>query len=304
MNKPLFAWLRVSMEVDAELAEAVADVFGRYISSGVVIESTRVDDSANDQGKASGPLRVSAYIPSDEKLERTRTQVENGLRALSLIQPIPQARYVPIAESNWMESWKEHFQPLEVGKTLIVIPAWVDIDSGERLPIRIDPGMAFGTGVHPTTQLSMQMLEDHLKDGNSLIDVGCGSGILSIVAAKLGASPILGMDIDPIAVENSQQHAALNKISAEFGLGSVSEIRNGQFSVKQADIVVANILAPVLIRLLNEGLGELLAPKGILLLSGLLEEQLEALQSALRDASLQVIDERKIGDWRAIVANK
>jgi len=304
MNKPQYAWLQVSIEVDAELAEAVADLLGRYVVNGVVIESTQIKDNAYDQGKVSGPLRVSGYIPTDENLKQTRTQIEKGLEALALIQPMPEASYLPIADSNWMESWKDHFQPIELGRNLLVVPAWIDIDPGDRLPIQIDPGMAFGTGVHPTTQLSLQLLEDHVKDGNSLIDVGSGSGILSVAAAKLGASQILGVDIDPVAVENAQQHSALNGVSVEFGLGSLSELQQGKFSLKQADIVVANILAPVLVRLLNKGLGDLLALKGILLLSGILEEQLEGLLSTLQASSLQIIDEREMGDWRAVVARR
>lgn len=304
MNKPEFSWLQISIKVDAELAEAVADVFGRYIESGVVIESTRIESDADSEGMLAGSLLVSAYIPADGQLEDIRGQIEKGLRALAIIQPLPEASYSPVKEENWMEAWKAHFRPLPVGKRLLVLPAWIELDPGDRLPIRIDPGMAFGTGVHPTTQLSLQLLEAHVHPGVSLIDMGSGSGILSIAAARLGAAPILGLDIDPAAVDNARRHATLNEVTAEFALGSLDEVLQGEFSLKHADIVVANILAPVLIRLLDAGLGELLASGGKLLLSGILEEQLDGVHKALQAASLDLLEERKMGDWRAIVAAK
>ncbi len=294
------AWLRVSLEVDPELAEAVSEVLARYIPGGVVIESTAVEADAEDEGHAVGPLRVMGYVATDEHLEETRAKIEQGLRYLALIQPIPEPSYETIQEQNWMEAWKEHYHPLQLGDKLLILPEWVKQDPGDRLIIRIEPGMAFGTGVHPTTQLSLQLLERSLQSGSSVIDVGCGSAILSIAAAKLGAGPVVAVDIDGSALENARLNAELNDVDIEIGQGSVADLLAGKYSLQQADVVVANILAPVLVRLLSEGLATLLKPGGTLLLSGILAEQAAGLRAALGDADLKISEEMQMGDWIAL----
>jgi ribosomal protein L11 methyltransferase len=302
MNKVKYEWLRVSLKVDPELAEAVADLLARYVESGTVIESTQVEDEPDNQGRVFGPLRVSAYIPADDEMDNVREQIERSLKALALIQPLPAAQFLPIEEKNWMESWKKHFQPLKVGKRIIIIPAWIAQDPKHRIPIRIDPGMAFGTGLHPTTQLSLQLLEDYVQPGSSIVDIGCGSGILSIAAAKLGASHILGVDIDPVSVENARQHASLNEVIADFHLGSLEEIRDGALPLKQADVIVANILSPVLHRLVKGGIDQIIAPGGLLILSGILDEQAPDLLNAINNASLEIIAEKNMDGWHAFAA--
>ena len=291
------SWLRISLEVDPELAEAVSEVLARYIPGGVVMESTAIEADAEDEGRAVGPLRVMGYIPADEHLEARRAQVEQGLRYLALIQPIPEPSYTPIREQNWMEAWKQHYKPLSIGRRLLILPAWMQAETADRVTVRIEPGMAFGTGVHPTTRLSLQLLEAYVKAGDSLIDVGCGSAILAIAAAKLGANPVVAVDIDAQALENAHHNAQLNEVNIEIGVGSVAELLAGQFSLKRADVVEANILAPVLVRLLGQGLAQLLAPGGVLILSGILAEQGDELKRALDQTGLKILEERWIEDW-------
>lgn len=299
-NQPISAssasWLRVSLVVDPELAEAVSEVFARYVPGGVVIESTAVQADAEDEGRAVGPLRVSSYIPVDADLEGTRSRIEQGLRYLAMIQPLPDPSYESIHEENWMEAWKQHYKPLPIGDWLVILPAWMK-DAGGRIPVRIEPGMAFGTGVHPTTQLSLQLIERHVRPGSSFIDVGCGSAILAIAASKLGASPIVAVDIDAQALENARHNARINQTEIEIGVGSVAELLAGQYSLQQADVVAANILAPVLIRLLDAGLARLLKPGGVLILSGILAEQEGEMKASLERAGLKIIEERRIEDW-------
>ena len=290
------SWLRISLEVAPELAEAVSEVLARYIPGGVVIESTAIEADV-EEGRAVGPLRVSGYIPVDPRLEDTRAKIEQGLRYLALIQPIPEPGYQTIQEQNWMEAWKQHYKPLPVGERLLILPAWMDEETNDRVTIRIEPGMAFGTGVHPTTQLSLQLLERNVQPGSSVIDVGCGSAILAIAAAKLGAAPVVAVDIDSRALDNARHNAHLNEVDIEIGVGSVGELLAGQYVLKQADVVVANILAPVLIRLLSEGLAKLMKPGGFLILSGILAEQKGEMNSSLEKAKLQIIEERWIEDW-------
>jgi ribosomal protein L11 methyltransferase len=290
------SWLRISLEVDPELAEAVSEVLARYIPGGVVIESTAIEADAEDEGRAVGPLRVMGYIPTEDR-DLIRSQIEQGLRYLALIQPIPEPSYETIQEQNWMEAWKQHYRPLRIGQRLLILPAWLPGEAGNRVSIRIEPGMAFGTGVHPTTQLSLQLLERHMRPGDSVIDVGCGSAILAIAAAKLGAARVVAVDIDAQALDNARHNAQLNEIDIEIGVGSLAELLAGRFSLRQADLVVANILAPVLVRLLEQGLAKLMAEGGVLILSGILAEQEGEMKRALNQAALKIIEERRIDDW-------
>ena len=303
-------WLEVSLTVDGELAEAVAEVLARYIPAGVVIESTAVYAGPEDEnGQAVGPLRVCGYLPVDDQLEETRRKIEEGLWYLGRISPLPAPVFRPFEEVNWVEAWKQHYHPIPVGEGLMIVPAWLEVETGGRMPIRIDPGMAFGTGTHPTTQLCLALTEAYFQQAGGrprVLDIGCGSGILAIAALKLGAVHALGVDIDPLAMDASHQNADLNQVPGglELGVGSVGEVRQGSFSLQQGELVFANILAPVLVRLLDEGLGELVTPGGWLVLSGILDEQSLEVEAALDRHGLTLLERRQSGDWVALAARQ
>ncbi|HSB65506.1 MAG TPA: 50S ribosomal protein L11 methyltransferase [Anaerolineales bacterium] len=305
-------WLEVSLIVDGEMAEAVAEVLRRYLPDGVAIESTAVTAGpADENGHAVGPLRVCGYIPVDEHLEDTRQKIEQGLWYLGRIVPLPEPEFKRIQEVNWMESWKEHYHPIPIGDRLLILPAWITPTTDKRLPIRIEVGMAFGTGTHPTTQLCLALAEDYFAalettQDVKVIDIGCGSGILSIGGIKLGAEQALGVDIDPEAIRSSRENALLNNVSQQFelGLGSVNEVSEGNFSFQKAGLVFANILAPVLVQLLNQGLDELVLPNGCLILSGILEDQSRTVEAALEAHGFNQLEKRQMGDWLAIAARR
>ena len=305
-------WLEVSLIVDGELAEAVAEVVRRYLSAGVVIESTAVSAGpADENGQTIGPLRVCGYIPADDNLEETRQKIEQGLWYLGRISPLPTPEFKLIREVNWMEAWKEHYHPIPIGRQLLILPAWIALPNDERIPIRIELGMAFGTGTHPTTQLCLALAEDFFssqdcQNGIRVIDIGCGSGILSIASVLLGAEKALGVDIDPEAVRASGENASLNGVShqLELGIGSVKAVRTGVFSLQKAQLVFANILAPVLVELLKQGLGELVMPDGCLILSGILAEQSSEVERALDENGFHRVKKSQMGDWVALAARR
>ena len=315
-------WLEVSLTVDGELAEAVADVLARFAPNGVMTEQGTKFVDPEDPGTPSGPIIVRAYLEMDEHIEETCQKLEESLFYLGMIQPIPSPEYKQIADQNWMEAWKQHYNPIPVGKKLIILPVWLDSPEPERIPIRIDPGMAFGTGTHPTTQLSLELIEEIFNRSavgggpeseavltslpTKVIDIGCGSGILSIAALKLGVGTVLGVDIDIESVKNSRANADQNRISENFiiGQGSVKEVLEGKFPFKSASLVVANILAPTLLRLFEEGLTDLVEPGGLVILSGILQEQ-EGNVLNIAEAKGLVIEARKqIGDWIAFSLSK
>jgi ribosomal protein L11 methyltransferase len=245
----------------------------------------------------------------DDQLEETRRRIEEGLWYLGRISPLPAPVFRPFEEINWVEAWKQHYHPIPVGEGLMIVPAWLEPEMGGRMPIRIDPGMAFGTGTHPTTQLCLALTEAFFQRASrnlDVLDIGCGSGILAVAALKLGAAQALGVDIDPLAMDASRQNAALNNVAdrLELGVGSVGEVRKGLFSLRQGELVFANILAPVLVRLLDEGLGELVTPGGWLVLSGILAEQSPEVEAALARHGLTLLERRQSGDWVALAARQ
>jgi ribosomal protein L11 methyltransferase len=313
---PVDNWLEVSLVVDGEMAEAVSDVFTRYVSGGVVIESTQISADFG-QGKVTGPLRVCGYIRAGENLENDKQSLLEGLWHLGQIRTLPAVTFEPVADVDWTEIWKQHFHPIPIGKHLMIGPTWIDFESEARIVVKIDPGMAFGTGTHPTTQLCLEILEDlldvqgeeskeHLKDQRRMIDVGCGSGILGIAAVKLGVSHVLGVDNDPQAVAVARQNSAINDVGENlaFYSGSLSEIKAGIFPMQKAHLVTVNILAPVIIKMLEAGLSDLVEPAGNLILSGILEEQAGEVGAAIRGSGLRIRESRQIGDWLAFLVEK
>jgi len=299
-------WLQVTLTVDGELAEAVSEVLDRFTSGGVVVESNVKYNDAEDEGTPYGPLKVYGYLIIDAQIEENRRKLEEALWHLHTIRELPQAQYTEIADENWMAAWKDHYHPIPIGKRLLVLPAWIKQEDMSRLAVKIDPSMAFGTGTHPSTQLCMELLEEYTQEGEPVIDIGCGSGILSIAALKLGASRAISVDIDAAAVkatcENGQSNGVDDRI--ETGQGSIAEIIAGGFSIRSAPLVLANILAPVLIRLFNAGMADLVAPGGVIVLAGILVEQAAGVIAAGEAQGLMFIEQRQSGDWAALAMQK
>ena len=152
-------WLEVSLTVNGELAESVADVFARFAPNGVMTEQGVKFLDDEDEGTATGPITVRAYLEVNDQLEETRQKLEESLFYLGMITPVPIPTYKQIADQNWMEAWKLHYKPILIGQRLLILPAWLESPEPKRIPIKIDPGMAFGTGTHPTTQLCLELME-------------------------------------------------------------------------------------------------------------------------------------------------
>ncbi len=301
-------WIEVKIECDGELAEALTEVLGRFVSNGVVVESVTRFNPRTQENEPTGQLHVAGYLAVDDELEHKRQKLAEALWHLGQISPIPEPTYQPILDENWMEAWKKHYRPITIGKKILIVPAWYSGKrKGDRAVIRINPAMAFGTGTHPTTQLCLEMIERHLTQGIKLIDVGCGSGTLSIAALKLGASHVLAVDTDSQAVTSTLENAELNSIAAsslEVGRGSIEEIHAGRYSLQQAPLVLVNILASIILRLFDQGLSNLVSDDGVLLLSGILEDQAdEIIQKGLAHG-MKVIDQCTQGDWVSLALSK
>jgi ribosomal protein L11 methyltransferase len=299
-------WLEVSLSVNGELAEAVAEVLDRYASNGVVYESGVTYNDEEDEGTPFGPVKVYAYLPVDEYLEEKRQRLSEALWHLGRIQPLPEAVYRTIEDEDWMAAWKVNYHPIPIGQRLLILPVWIAQEDHSRIAVRIDPSMAFGTGTHPSTQLCLEIVEKYVQPGHTVIDVGCGSGILSIAALKLGAQKALGVDIDSASIRSTRENGAANEVEdrLEVGLGSVDEVRQGQFNLNTASLVLANILAPTIIRLFAAGLADLVAPCGLIALSGILAEQGPSVRAAAEAKGLVFLEQKQSGDWIVLVLKK
>jgi len=285
-------WLEASVTVNNETAEAVAEVLSRFASRGVAIE-------AGPEGIGVGPVTVRAYFPADAALAQTRRQVEEAIWHLGQIVPIPDPVFRPVAETDWTEAWKQHLQVLHIGRRIVVRPTWLPYtpQQGEVL-IDLDPGMAFGTGLHPTTQMCLLALERHVRPGATLLDLGTGSGILAIAGAKLGAASVLALDDDPQAVAVARENVVVNRVAERVRVaeGSLAEA-HGPF-----DLVVVNILAQVIVEMAGMGLVRRLATDGRLVLAGLLVDQEAKVVEALRQGGAAVTARQQMEDWVALDA--
>ena len=292
-------WLEIAVEVAGIDAEIAADVFRQACPGGAAIQSATRFDAASDAYIVNGdaPAIVRGYLLDNGEAGRIRNSVRLALR-MAPLQTAPRWRRVRrLKESDWRESWKKHFGVQRIGRALVVKPSWTQYrpKAGE-IVIEIDPGMAFGTGQHPTTAMCLRALEELVRPGMRVLDLGCGSGILGISAAKLGATRVLALDIDPSAVRAARENAAANAVAPTV------EVRAGTLASDEVfDLIVANIsgltlerLAPAFVRSLRPG--------GLLFSSGFLEEAGGGLSEAYEGAGLTVERVVEDGVWRAIIA--
>ena len=306
MDKPK-AWLEASIICSGELAEAVAEVFSRFSPDGVVMNSVTRYDSLGHEEVPTGNMQVVAYFPQDESTESLRNQLEQAIWHMSQIVPLDPIEYQLVLDQNWMEAWKANYKPLKIGRNLIVLPAWVDPALAEnRIPIIISPDMAFGTGTHPSTQLCMLALEKYGVKEMNVIDIGTGSGILSIEAAKLGAERILGVDNDPDAIPSAINNAALNGVADKivFEVGTHTDVLKRTDGLNQSPRVIANILSPILANMLSTGLSDLISPSGLLFLGGVLDHQAQSLADLARSLGLSLRETLQQEDWVVLVLHK
>jgi len=298
-------WIELSLSVDGELAEAVSEVLSRYAPSGVAAEAVVAPDESH---QLTGMVIVRTYLPIDENLNPTKENIERGLWHLSQIRPLPQPHYRELESADWENAWREHYHPIPIGRSLLILPPWYDVEAGSRKPLIIEPGMAFGTGTHPTTQLCLSLMETFLRPGTTAVDLGCGSGILSIAAVLLGARTVLALDIDQIAVETTLANAGRNGVADAIlaRQGSLEDLAGlvQETGVSRPTLLVANILAGVLTEMLQSGLAESVEPDGVLILSGVLEEQLPGLLEQAEKQGLATRQVRGDGDWRAVALER
>jgi len=285
------SWLEASVQADGEAAEAVSEVFNRYYGA---VLSTDFDDELSD----TPIVTVKTYLPLDQEGLRTRRRIEEALWHLSQIYPLPAPEFRELTEEDWAHAWKKHYHVLRIGQRIVIKPPWQEYNPClDDVVIELDPGMAFGTGLHPTTRMCLQALEEHLKPGDTVLDLGTGSGILAIAAAKLGAGSVLALDNDPLAVRTALANAKSNEVQ------NVVTVEHGSLdkAAGEFDLVLVNILARVIIELADQGLADRVRPTGLMILAGIIGEQEAEVVAALREHGMGTIERRQEKDWVTLV---
>lgn len=299
-------WIEIAVEVDGEAAEAVAEVLERYGHQGVAIERAGFFiDTWEDEIPPADKLVVKAYMPADQDAPDKQQQLRDALRYMGTLLDIPEPQFRSVQETDWAEAWKQHYKPLRIGRRVYIRPSWIEVDDvqAEDVLIALDPGMAFGTGTHPSTQLCLIALENLVQPGQTVLDLGCGSGILSIAAAKLGARQVRALDTDSVAVEVTEENARLNEVGAQIDSAQGTLpllLANGE----QFDLALVNILAKVIVAMCAEGLGQVLKPGGVGVFGGIIHDQAEEVEAALRSTGLEPYKRHPSGDWVVIEARR
>jgi ribosomal protein L11 methyltransferase len=238
---------------------------------------------------------VSIYVSADKPTEHYTMALKERLDALKIAHTID---LISLCEDDWANSWKQYYKPIEIGDKLIVVPAWENVTT-DRVLLKIDPGMSFGTGSHETTRGIIQMLENCITDGCTVLDVGCGSGILAICAAKYGAGLCRAYDIDPIAVEVAAENAIENGCEIEC---AESDLLAG-VKAEQYDVICANIVADIIIRMAPD-VGKFMKDTSTLLASGIITERAEEVTDALEAAGLYIVESIEDNGWCALAVKK
>ena len=291
-------WLELSVECDMEAVEAVSEILGR-VAAGTAVQPTKLirdpDDELAAREDPSAPYVVSAHIADDAAAAALVERTERALWHLQAfgLRPVGSLRVRPVSDADWTDAWKAHYIAQRVGR-IVVVPSWLNepLRHGE-VGITLDPGMAFGTGLHPTTRGCLLLLQEVHPMPASVLDVGCGSGILTLAALRLGAERGEGLDTDPLAVEATRANADRN------GLGGRVTARVGtlpETAAARYGLILANLVAAVLVELASR-LAAHLAPGGILLASGIIEPRAAEVVDAMDAAGLRVAERRDDGEW-------
>jgi ribosomal protein L11 methyltransferase len=302
------AWLELAVDADVEAVEAVSEILGRVASGGTSVEPAfeLVDEGLGARLDPSRPAVVRAYLPARDRAAADRAVVRvaealGHLQAFGL-RPIGELRTRIVQEADWADAWKAYFPVMRIGRRLVIRPTWRRHRRGpDDVVLALDPGMAFGTGLHPTTRLCLAAVEAVTDRGGladaRVLDVGCGSGILAIAALKLGAATALGVDTDPIAIEATGTNARRNALSRRL------RAREGSLPTGEPAfaIVLANLIAGLLAALAG-GLRDELRPGGILVASGIFVDREADVVAAFERVGLVVTGRRAEGDWVALEA--
>ena len=306
-------WIEVRVITKSEALEPISGIFYGLDCKGVAIE-----DPEDILGREQGPLTwdfadinvlehkgkfavVKGYFSEEDNIDEIIAYINKKveeIKSLGIDVGEGKVEFEKMYEEDWANNWKKYYKPSKVGEKIVVKPIWEEYEvKDEELVVELDPGMAFGTGEHETTRMCIQALEKYVQKYSTEFDVGCGSGILAIAAAKLGAKLAVGVDLDPVAVESAKENVGFNNIdNIEILHGNLIEVIDGK-----ADIVVANIIAEI-ICILTEDVSRVIKPNGYFITSGIIHDRVEMVTNKLEECGFEVVKVNKDGEWNCIIA--
>ena len=302
-------WTEIKITVKNEDTERAADICNMSLRSGVYIE---------DYSDLEWGAREIAHIDliDEELIKKDRTvsvvhlyfsEEDNIAEALAFLEPTLKNAEIEftldktsIKETDWADNWKKYFKVTEIGKRLVICPSWEEYNNENKAILRIDPGAAFGTGTHATTSLCLELLEKYTKNGDRVLDIGCGSGILSIAACILGADSADGVDIDPTSVKVAKENSKINFVDSKtnFIVGDLAEKIDAKYN-----IVCANIVADIIIKLTAD-IDKYMENGAVYITSGIIDIRVDEVRKSFKAANLKILDEYKRDNWYAFALTK
>lgn len=309
------SWYEIHVKTSIEAIDAVTNILYGYGATGVMINNPEDTDFTNqEEGKwdyydpqnlkldFEGALLTGYYENIDPQM--MMTDIKESLEALkefNIDAGLAEVDFKEIFASDWENEWKKYFKPFRLGDRIVVKPSWETFDlRPEDLVIEIDPGNAFGSGTHETTSMCIEMIEKYMKPSDTVVDVGCGSGILAIAAGKLGSKDIIAVDIDEAAVNTARDNIALN------GLSDVTDVRHGDLLsviTEKADLVVANIIADIIVKL-SDDIDKILKSDATFISSGLILDKVDWVVEEIKKRNFDIIEVVKKGEWAVVVSKK
>lgn len=306
-HDPAHTWYQLSVDVDAESVEAVSELFGRYgFNEGVAIDEPYVQDGDGDNLRIAvdKPFTIHTYVSEEDFRPEIIEELRQALYFLGQLRGVSDVRVTSLKEEDWANAWKEHFKPHKIGNRVVIRPPWREYEAkDDEIVIELDPGMAFGTGLHPSTKLSMLGTEEVVKPGDTVLDVGTGSGILAIAAAKIGATKVDTVDVESVAVRATKENAARNGVEDLIAVEDGSVGPGQPFWGEQYDVVIANIIARVLIELCEPIVAHT-KPGGSIVLAGIIESREQDVIDAYRAQGAEVVNRRSQEDWVSLVLRR
>jgi ribosomal protein L11 methyltransferase len=313
----LMKWVEITIKTTTEAVEAVTSILYEQGVGGVAIEDPNdflfekqdalawdyIDEDLYKKSGYEGVI-IKAYLSEEKNVIASIeeiTQKMGMLKEYGINIGEGSVSLIEVDENDWAHSWKAYYKPAKIGEKIVVKPTWEEYEKSDTdIVIELDPGMAFGTGTHETTSMCIVELENYVKPDSVVFDIGCGSGILSIAAAKLGAKQVIGVDLDEVAVKVSEENVEENNVSdiVEVKYGNLMDVVSDK-----ADIVVANIMADI-IKILAKDVKNFLKEDGVFISSGIILDKIEEVKSALVENKFEVIDVKTQGEWSAIVSKK
>ena len=306
-------WTEVTIKTTTEAVEAISNILMEERCGGVMIEDPKdflfqkkneldwdyVEEEVFNKSGQDGVL-IKTYIPEERNVLELIETVKARIALLpSFGLDIGSVSLSNVNESDWANEWKKYYKPTKVGKKIVVKPSWEEYEKQEGdLIIELDPGMAFGTGTHETTSMCIRELENYVDETKTVFDIGCGSGILAIAAAQLGAKEVVAGDLDEVAVKVSKENCEINNVSDKVVVkhGSLFEVVDSK-----ADVIVANIIADI-IKILAKDVSKFLKDDGVFISSGIILAKIDEVCEALEENGFEIVKVERLGEWSAIVS--